>query len=59
MAAPAAAVAVPGAATGGSRIRIPNSTSPRSVNFTALPTKFAMICRSRSGSPVSTAGTLL
>ena len=32
------------------------TTSPRSVNFTALPTRLVRICRSRAGSPRSTAG---
>ena len=32
------------------------TTSPVSVNFTALPTRFSSTCRSRPGSPISVAG---
>src|SRR5262249_12851151 len=33
------------------------TTSPRSVNLIALPTRLTMICRSRPGSPISASGT--
>ena len=34
-----------------------STTSPVSVNFTALPTRFTRIWRSRAGSPLTAAGT--
>ena len=33
------------------------STSPTLVNFTALDSRLTRICRSRAGSPITTAGT--
>ena len=33
------------------------TTSPRSVNLMALPTRLTMICRNRPGSPISSSGT--